>query len=254
MANNQEAPKIEGSNDIEKETDQKEQKELLVEQAIQMDLPDVPPNDETPFSRDVEAPPQEDKVELAKEAAKKTVSEAQRASLEKARAARAEKRKREKATGQDLNQGGPAPDLLQTFVQAMNSKFETVLEQLADLRKIQATQGPLQDQHNVLPTPSKQVPLPAGSNDYMLTQTVDQPEEFPTRGGIRPRSPSPQERHVRSRMLDEAESYNSRFRKALETNQFVNQASRQRVATNPTEMGSTYTGMHHGNGAQYMYF
>lgn len=237
-----EPPKIEGSNDKEKDDELKASLEQDMEQVSQMDMDHVLPADATPFSRDIIEDPQATKVVHAEEAATEIVGEAQKATLPKAKKARAEKRKRAAATDLDLAQGTPAPNMIVEFTDLVNARFKEITEQLTDLKKLRGSEAPLQANGIVTSAPRILVEDPVLNSDYELRQIHDHPDII-TDGHVhqtRPSSYTPT-KPAYSAHLDEAESYSTKFRRALQTTQFNSDEVRHRSQNNPIEMGLTYS-------------
>ncbi len=220
------APSIQGSNHTtEEEVSAQQVKDEVVEQASQMDIEVELPTEVVTPSRDVADKPLETRVEETKTANTKTISAAKAASLEKARAARKMKREREKATGLDAAEGGPAPDLLNSIETLINNKFSDFQTSLKSFMRIEGQPMP-QANPTVAPTQVTAVALPTDDTTVHLVPTAPKVGVPLSTQSVQPVAPST--------TLDEQERYTKRFKPLLDTYQFVNPPMQQRVAQDAT--------------------
>lgn len=190
-------PDIVGQEDPPDETQERVDRQELLDQALSMDMPRQIPTDEDKEYRDVKKPKTQSTIlKNAAETNKKSITEKQRANLVRAREAKAAKRRQAAETGRNFAEGTPTPDLL-IEMRKMQEEHATRIEKamqakLDDMQKLLAREAPLQSSQ-IVPPPSQfkrePVPIAATNADYKPMIRHDNAESIPLSN---PRFPAPQ--------------------------------------------------------------
>lgn len=255
MSSNPVDVRVEGKQSAEEQVTEKYEKDIVLEQASQMDMELLRAAEVNRESRDIATPPQPQLIAEAEKIAKKYPTDKQRATLEKARAAKAEKRKLNMMNGRAGAQGTPAPDLITQVSELLNSKFESVNQILDDIKKYIPYEAPTQTNHSVPMAPEKQVSLPTNPETYQVQNSgTDNKVAFTiapdsSTGMKRARSPSPvrltpvdnsyplRDRYTTQQMNRDQRNNKRRFTQALSSIDFTNEDVMHRAKINFNEMG-----------------
>lgn len=240
-------PIIEGRTDEKNETEERVERQTLLQQAAEMDAPRQIPTDEMREYSDIEKPESQEKLlETATEINKRVITDKQRATLERARKAKAEKKRRMESgnVGDNHNaaQGTPVPDYLVDAIKSIQENQEKYFNRLEDLLKIQPYEGPLQAQEQIVSNTSRPrlVTPPSTANDpqsrFLLpsSENPSPPENSTLLQVSDSRRTVPKQE---SRMLQESDSFKRKFQKAFENNEYYTEEVNQRARQNPREMG-----------------
>lgn len=142
--------KIEGAKTTSNETDERVDRQVVLEQASQMDNIIPRPTDEAPFSRDLDSKKTHaNALEESVEITKKPISNRKEAQLVQARQALKNKRDAQKREGKKGAQGTPAPDLITDITKYMDQKFDHIYKMMQDIPVTLPAQAPLQPQDDV---------------------------------------------------------------------------------------------------------
>lgn len=227
-------PSLEGAKDASKAEEEKMDKDVVLNQALHMDLPLENPPDAVPLQKDyVDVAPQEQVVELAKEGNEERTNVKTNATVKRARTARKKIKEVQSLEGTAGAQGAPIPDYWTSYLEMQRDYNNQFLEALKDLKHTAPAVAPLQDQMIVEPSLKIQtIEDPVRPNDMLelaqkSTPAVIPIPQGPPSIGIKRARPPPD--------IEEEESYERRFHKAFNAQfNLLNTAAQKRAANDPS--------------------